>query len=180
MSKNYSDDLKLIVVEEYMDGKRGYRSLAKKYNISDKKLVRTWVQNYELNGKEGLKRKKGKTHYSLDFKLNVLHFRQSTGASYSETAKTFNLTNPSMIANWHRVYTEGGTEALTKPIGRPSKMVKKPSKKDIRQREETSDQTELERLHQEVMYLKIENAYLKKLKELGLSDHRDANKPNSH
>ena len=36
MSKNYSDDLKLIVVEEYLDGKLGYRSLAKKYNRSDR------------------------------------------------------------------------------------------------------------------------------------------------
>lgn len=133
-----------------------------------------------MNGTDGLKRKKGKTTYPLDFKLNVLHFKQSTGASYSETANAFKLTNPSMIANWHRAYTEGGTAALEKPIGRPPKMTKKPTKKSLHQRQKSTNQTEVERLRQEIDYLRIENAYLKKLKELGLTDHRDPNKPNSH
>lgn len=85
-----------------------------------------------------------------------------------------------MIANWHRAYTEGGTAALEKPVGRPPKMTKKPTKKSLHQRQKSTNQTEVKRLHQEIDYLRIKNAYLKKLKELGLIDHRDPNKPNSH
>lgn len=105
---------------------------------------------------------------------------KKTGASYSETVIEFNLTNPSMITNWHLTYTEGGTEALDKSPRWQSKMAKQTSRKKKAPTENTLDSSEIERLRQEVNYLKIENAYFKKLKELGLEDHRKSNKLNSH
>lgn len=179
MSNKYSYEFKLKIVQEYLSGKLGYQALSNKYDISHHHLIQTWVSNYQRFGAEGLKPKKEKTQYSLDFKLDVLHFKQRTGASYSETALAFGLNNPSMIANWKRQYLQGGREALNKSIGRPSKMVKKPSNKQLKQQLKHTESEELERLLKEVTYLKIENAYLKKLKELGLNDHRDPNKPNS-
>lgn len=179
MSKKYSYEFKLKVVEEYCEGKLGFRALMNKYNISDKSLISQWINNYKNFGKNGLKSNKGKTNYSLDFKLNVLHYKQETGASYRETAKEFGLNNPSLIANWRRAYLEGGTSQLNKPIGRPSNVNKK--KKQNKESKQTvdSEKEELEHLRQEVNYLKIENLYLKKLKELGLKDHRDPNRLNS-
>ena len=58
-------------------------------------------------------------------------------------------------------------------------MHKKPKLSNNSQRMNLSEKEELEHLRQEVTYLKIENLYLKKLKELGLKDHRDPNRPNS-
>lgn len=58
-------------------------------------------------------------------------------------------------------------------------MHKKPKLSKKSQKMNLSEKEELEHLRQEVNYLKIENLYLKKLKELGLRDHRDPNKPNS-
>ena len=179
MSKKYSYEFKMRVVEEYFEGKLGYRALANKYQISDKSLVKQWVNNYKDYGKNSLKSRKGKTKYPLDFKLNVLHYKQETGASYRETAKKFGLNNPSLIANWRRTYLEGGANQLNNPIGRPSNMHKKPKLSKKSQKMNLSEKEELEHLRQEVNYLKIENLYLKKLKELGLRDHRDPNKPNS-
>ena len=167
------------VVEEYFEGKLGYRTLANKYNISTESLVRQWVNNYKDCGKNSLKSREGKTKYPLEFKLNVLHYKQETGASYRETAKKFGLNNPSLIANWRRAYLEGGANQLNNPIGRPSDMHKKPKLSKKSQRMNLSEKEELELLRQEVTYLKIENLYLKKLKELGLKDHRDPNRPNS-
>ncbi|MGX7108669.1 transposase [Facklamia miroungae] len=179
MSKKYAYELKIKVVEEYIEGKLGYKALTKKYGISSPSLVKNWVYNYKRYCTNGLKAIQGKADYSLDFKLNVLHFKQRIGASYKETAIAFNLTNPSMIANWKRIYLEGGSEALNRPIGRPPKVVKKLNKKELRQKNKVTDDSELERVRQQVTYLEIENAYLKKLKEWGLNDHRDPNKPNS-
>lgn len=177
MHKKYSYEFKLAVVKEYLEGILGYTSLSKKYDVSSDSLVKTWVNTYKEFGEVGLQPKKGKTDYPLDFKRNVLHFKESTGASYRETAIAFNLQNPSLIANWKRIYLEGGFEALNRSIGRPPKVVKKPSKKELSQINKVSDESELERLRQKVTYLEIENAYLKKLEEWGLSDHRDPNKP---
>ena len=113
--------------------------------------------------------------YSLDFKLDVLEFKQNTGASYSQTAKAFGLNNPSLIANWKRKYLEEGIGGLEKPSGRPSKMTSDKSKKNKNDKKLTESE-ELELLKKENEYLRIENAYLKKLKALGLTDRQDPNK----
>ena len=67
-----------------------------------------------------------------------------TGASQTETALHFGLTNPPMIASWNKKFLEGGAEALDNPKGRPAmsdkaKNVKK-SKKPAQQDEMTREQ----------------------------------------
>lgn len=72
MSK-YSYQFKLEIVLEYLNGKLGYKLLSKKYCLSNPSLVRTWVNQYEIYGMEGLQAsKKRKNKYSLTFKLDVL------------------------------------------------------------------------------------------------------------
>src|SRR5699024_11691021 len=56
--------------------------------------------------------------------LNVLRFKQDTGASYKETANAFGISEPSIIANWKSKYLKDGAEGLNKPQGRPPKMPK--------------------------------------------------------
>ena len=180
MSK-YSHQFKLKVVEEYLNGTLGYTLLAKKYSIPSPSVIQTWVNQYQINGKEELQAQKKNNKYSLPFKLDVLRFKQDTGASYKKTANAFGITEPSIIANWKRAYLKEGTPGLNKRIGRPPKMPKsnpnqdkiKQSRKDL-QKNETIDEIEL--LKKENEYLKIELAYLKKLKALGLKDPRANNK----
>lgn len=63
------------------------------------------------------------------------------------------MNNPSLIANWNRAFLENGAEGLKeKPKGRPS-MTKNLKLESTRK--------ELER---EIELLRLENAYLKKLK----------------
>ncbi len=57
--------------------------------------IKRWVRAYKAFGEEGLKRKTKKEVYSVQFKLDVLHFMKQTGASYQDTAIQFNLNNPS-------------------------------------------------------------------------------------
>lgn len=43
---SYSKELKLKVVNEYLAGKASLRDLAVKYNIRDKKTIRSWIMKY--------------------------------------------------------------------------------------------------------------------------------------
>ncbi|MGX7334279.1 helix-turn-helix domain-containing protein [Dolosigranulum pigrum] len=120
-----------------------------------------------------------KKKYTLRFKLNVLKFKLETGASYKETANAFGIGEPSIIANWKRPFMEGGAQRLNKPIGRPPKMPKssRSSNQKTTQPKQKTDQVAREnaQLREENTLLKIELAYLKKLRERGLSDPREDN-----
>src|SRR5690625_2296026 len=179
MSKKYSYEFKLKIVQEYLNGTLGYTLLSKKYNIPSKSQLQKWVNQYKKYGKEGLKTKRWNKKYTLNFKLDVLRFKQDTGASYKDTANAFGIGEPSIVANWKRQYVQEGAQGLNKPQGRPPKMPKpdKNQKKTEEKNEKNNQVThEIELLKKENEYLRIELEYLKKLKALGLKDPRANNK----
>ncbi|MEB6216246.1 transposase, partial [Mammaliicoccus sciuri] len=79
----------------YLDGHYGYRKLAKKYNIPDKIIIRTWVKAFQSFGVDSIKKKQKKTVYSVTFKINVLNYMKRTGDSFQDTAIKFGLNTPS-------------------------------------------------------------------------------------
>ena len=153
------------------------RVLAKKYDLSSKSLVTKWTNQYKQFGEAGLRHQITKQHYPLNFKLDVLRFKQDTGASYKETANLFNIKEPSIIANWKRTYLTEGAKGLNKPQGRPPKMPKYSKNVKGSNKKSTPKTDELSLLKQENEYLRLELAYLKKLRALGLKDPRANNKP---
>ena len=154
--------------------------LARKYDVSSKSLVTKWINQYKQFGEAGLRHQITKQHYPLNFKLDVLRFKQDTGASYKETANLFNIKEPSIIANWKRTYLTEGAKGLNKPQGRPPKMPKsnpnQDNNKTIHDNNHDEMKQENELLKKENEYLRIELEYLKKLKALGLEDPRANNK----
>jgi transposase len=157
----YSEKFKLKIVKEYLEGTMGYQLLAKEYNISDKAMIHKWVNSYKSFGQEGLRNKRSKTVYSVQFKLNVLNFMKQTGASYQDTAIEFKMNNPSLIANWNRTFLVEGIEGLkAKPKGRAPMSGKRKSK-PVKQGMAISREEQLERENE---LLRLEIAYLKKLK----------------
>ncbi|WP_374489242.1 transposase, partial [Virgibacillus sp. AGTR] len=50
----YSEEFKVKVVTENIDGNLSYRSLAKKYHMGSFTPIYEWVKNYERHGMEGL------------------------------------------------------------------------------------------------------------------------------
>ncbi|MCA0174074.1 helix-turn-helix domain-containing protein [Bacillus sp. RAR_GA_16] len=157
----YSDDFKLKVVMEYLQGSLGYTLLAKKYGMPDKSPIMGWVRAYQAFGKEGLRRKRSRQVFPVQFKLNVLHFMKQTGASHRETAIAFKMNNPSLIANWSRTLQKEGIGGLhEKAKGRPS-MSKNHKNKSSKSEKELTREEQLERENE---LLRLENSYLKKLK----------------
>jgi len=155
----YSEEFKLKLVKEYAEGKLGYRRLAHKYGLPDPSPIMRWVRAYQEFGLKALRRKQTKQVYSVQFKVDVLHFMEHTGASYQDAAIHFKMNNPSLIVNWNRRVLEKGVKGLeARAKGRPS-MSKKP--KPIKNEKPLSREAQLERENE---LLRLEVAYLKKLK----------------
>ena len=157
----YSEEFKMKLVTEYLYGNLGYQSLTKKYNIPSTSPLKNWVRSYKAQGMDGLKRRKTKKEYSVQFKLDAVQFMLETGASYLETAVQFYLNNPSLIVRWLKAFQEQGIEGLkSKSKGRPS-MSKKTNKQKKKEEKKLTREDELERENE---LLRLENAYLKKLR----------------
>jgi transposase len=156
----YDVAFKKKVVMEYLEGRNGYKILAQKYRIPNTTQIRNWVSQFQQYGADGLERKRTKTKYTRKLKMDVLHYRKTTGASLLETGVKFGIHPPSLIATWEKKFREGGREALLKPKGRPSKNMSKKPKRTYKKKELTREQ-ELERENE---LLKIEVEYLKKLR----------------
>lgn len=83
-----------------------------------------------------------------------------TGASYQEIADQFRLNNPSLIHRWMKTLNEQGMEGLNlKSKGRPSM-----SKKANKEKNENKKLTREKELERENELLRLEVAYLKKLR----------------
>src|SRR5699024_3022308 len=109
---------------------------------------------YKTQGMDGLKRRKSKMTYSVQFKLDAIQFILETGASYPETAVQFQMNNPSMIQRWLKDYREQGIEGLKPALKEKSSMSKSNDKQSTREQD----------LERENELLRLENSYLKKLK----------------
>jgi transposase len=159
----YSEEFKIKLVTEYLNGNIGYQRLARKYNIPSETPLKNWVRAYKTQGIEGLKRRERKKAYSVQFKLDTIQFILKTGASYQETAEQFSLNNPSLIHSWMKDFNEQGVEGLKpRSKGRPS-MSKKPNTNKQTKKEEKKVTREVE-LERENELLRLEIAYLKKLR----------------
>ncbi|MCS3470741.1 transposase [Pseudomonas sp. JUb42] len=164
MSK-YTTQFKLSAITAFLDRGRGYRHIAAQFQM-DPTLLRRWVDAYRLHGEASLQRD-GK-HRSLEFKLSVLQRMWRESLSLRRAAALFNLSNPSQVGIWRKQYYSGGIEALaSRKKGSTTAMPKPPAKL----RKSAAPLTEEERAHKalldELQFLRMENAYLKKLGELG-------------
>ena len=161
MSK-YSSEFKLKMVQQYLEGKVGYMALTQLYGVNPRHIA-NWVNLYEQHGTEGLAKRH--TNYSVEFKLNALKKHLEKSWSTQQTSAYFNISSPSLIGVWLRLYNQGGISALEpKPKGRRS--VKQTSKDIQILLKKPINELSHEELLQRVHYVEVENAYLKKLEAL--------------
>jgi len=157
--KKYSDEFKIAVVNEYLDGHTGgYDVLAAKYGI-DRSMIRKWVDLYKNGGIDHLIT--ARRTFSGDFKIHVVEYMHQNSLSIRSTAALFGIQSPPTVSKWERIYYEEGKEALYEERrGRSRKMSTKKSTKSKKNINENED------LLAEVQRLRMENEYLKKLNAL--------------
>ncbi len=158
----YDERFKQKVVDAYLAGEGGYRRIAKKFGVLSHANIRKWVNIYLKYGKKGLNRKYKYENYPVQFKIDVLNYKLRTGDSLPDIALNFDISEPSVIHLWHKIWQSQGIEGLSKPKGRPS-MSKKPKKKTDKKL------TKEQQLEKEIELLRAENAYLKKLRASGIN-----------
>ena len=174
MSK-YSFEFKKKVVEAYLRGEGGYSYLAKKYGVKNKRQVLNWVHYYAEFGDEGLRRSRGNKTYTFEFKLNAVELYLSSEVSYQELALSQGINNSALPAKWVNDFRIAGPDALRpKKKGRKKSLDSKiKNKTTIQTVDETTVDTSAEHVKQledELLKLRIENAYLKELRRLRLED----------
>ena len=170
----YSYEFKKKVVQAYMNGEGGYDYLTQKYKLSSRNSLMMWVKAYKEFGNDGLMRSRKNNDYSFQFKLSVVELYLSSEVSYQELALSQGINNPSLITRWVNDFRIAGPDALRpKKKGRKKTLdireFKKPSKSNEEQSIDTSAE-HIKELEDELLKLRIENAYLKELRRLRLEE----------
>lgn len=169
----YSFEFKKKAVEAYLQGEGSYAYLTKKFGIPPGKDIRKWVSAYKTFGDEGLIRSRKNQIYSFEFKLHVIELYLSSEVSYQELALSQGINNPALLTKWVNDFRIAGPDAL-----RPKKKGRKNSlNKNNKQRQVMPDATPVDtsaehvrQLEDELLKLRIENAYLKELRRLRLEE----------
>ena len=173
MSK-YSFEFKKKVVNAYLNGEGGYKYLAKQYGVPSHDKVKLWVDNYKSFGDDGLKRSRQQEKYSFEKKLFVVELYLSSEISYQDLALQEGIKNPCMIVNWVNRFRVAGPDALRpRKKGRRRTLDKPVKNTQNKPDKETTVDTSVEHvkeLEEELLKLRIENAFLKELRRLRLED----------
>lgn len=170
----YSFEFKKKVVLAYLNGEGGYRYLSKTYGVPAKTNIEQWVHNYQTFGDEGLQRSRKNEIYSFEKKLSVVELYLSSEISYQDLALQEGISNPGIIANWVNRFRVAGPDALRPhKKGRKKTLDKSDNITQSKPLEETSIDASAEHvreLEDELLKLRIENAFLKELRRLRLED----------
>lgn len=171
----YSFEIKKKVVEAYIRGEGGYTFLAEKYGIKNRRQVLNWVHYYEEFGDDGLRRSRKNKEYSFEFKLYVVELYLSSEVSYQELALSQGINNSALLTKWVNDFRIAGADALRpKKKGRKKSLDSKIKEKTVIQpADEIPINTRAEHIKQledELLKLRIENAYLKELRRLRLEE----------
>ena len=170
----YSFEFKKKVVLAYLNGEGGYKYLSKIYGVPSRSNIERWVHNYQTFGDEGLQRSRKNDTYSFEKKLSVVELYLSSEISYQDLALQEGIANPCMIANWVNRFRVAGPDALRPhKKGRKKTLDKSDNITQSKPLEETSIDASAEHvreLEDELLKLRIENAFLKELRRLRLED----------
>ena len=170
----YTFEFKKKVVMEYLSGKGSYSLLTDKYELGTTSQIRRWLAAYKEFGDEGLMRSRKQKKYSFKKKLSVVELYLSSEISYQDLAIQEGITNPCLIANWVNRFRIAGPDGLrSHKKGRKRTLDKTKIEKQTRNTENRDMDTSakhVKELEDELLKLRIENAFLKELRRLRLED----------
>ena len=170
----YSYEFKKKVVQAYLNGEGSYTHLAEKYGVKNKRQVLNWVHSYNELGDNGLIRSRQNKKYSFQFKLSVVELYLLSEVSYQELALSQGINNSALIVRWVNDFRIAGPDAL-RPKKKGRKKILETDKKNDNSKQieyipvDTSAE-HIKKLEDELLKLRIENAYLKELRRLRLEE----------
>ena len=143
-------------VRFYLEGKGSLSATCKKFKIPSAGTLRRWIKVYNdcelkaspVGGTRTVMIKGRKT--TLEERIAIVENHIKNGSTYDETAQKYNISYQ-QIYQWYHKYMDKGVDGL----------------KDGRGRTRTEEEmSELEKLKAELENRKLENLFLKKVKEI--------------
>jgi transposase len=160
----YPAEIKLRAIEECLEGHESVRSIARKYEVSSPSVLRKWVQKYTEHGvvpsNQGTggrdMQKARKT--TIQERVEIVQYCLDQSRSYNRAAMLYGVTY-NQVYRWVHRFEADGEEGLQDGRGR--------RKKEEELSSEDLQRVAMKKLEFENERLRAENAYLKKLDELG-------------
>jgi transposase-like protein len=160
---DFSAEVKNDAVLAYFDGEGSFADLARKYKIRCRETLRRWVMQYKKHGRFTTSRKerepnmhKGRTT-TLKERMEIVNDCINNGLSYSDAAVKYKVSYQQLYS-WVQKYSESGEEGLADRRGK--------RKPESEMNEVEQLRAQLKRQEAENLRLRMENDFLKKLKEL--------------
>lgn len=160
-----SDEDKINIAKEYVNGTLGLKKLAKKYNIKSHNSIKGWILKFNITGEHSLVGRgacygvpKEFFTYSGTFKRTVVKYFLEHDDYIYETADKFNISTTT-LEKWLKEYNENDIIlALKDKNGETIIMGKSKNEKDAKDIQNEQLLIENEKLRAEVEYLKKLNA----------------------
>lgn len=155
MEFKYSYEEKLEAVLRIITDGMSIRESARILGASSAN-VRMWKELYQKHGPESLKYKR--MTYDGAYKVAVVEYMYQNNLSILETAVHFGITQSSLVGKWAKQYKENGGAMAFSTGNTKVKKQNQIKQTHVIKGEET--------LEEEVIRLRMENEYLKKLQAL--------------
>jgi transposase len=152
-------EYKLQVAKRFLNELVSYRELANQVGV-DESILRYWVMLVRYHGDQAFAFPY--TNYPSAFKLRVIQFITEKNYSIREASAIFHIPDPCMVRRWKKKWETAGEDALEPKEKGLSTMTSNQNKKG----KDNSSNQSAEDMKKELEYLRMENAYLKKLKSL--------------
>jgi len=157
-TRKHGTEFRLKIIKKYLRG-HSVTGLAKKWDVT-RSEVKKWIDHYNSGGIRGLL-PKPHSHYTKEFKLNVVKTYKDNGLSLRACCMQFNIAAQSTVSSWAKKYERFGLKGLMVQKGKSMRM-----KKEKLSAEKPQPLTRLEELEKDNLYLRAEVDYLKKLEAL--------------
>lgn len=165
-SKNtfYSNEVKILAINDYISGKGSLEDIALKYNLSSRRSLQNWIMKYNNNHninrshnrrEDKIMIKGRKTTY--DERIEIVAFCIENNDNYQLTSDKYKVSYQ-QVYTWVKKYNENGCEALVDNRGK--------SKNTEEMSENEKLEARIKLLKAQNKRLEMENAFLKKLEEI--------------
>ncbi|MGX6446437.1 IS3 family transposase, partial [Neobacillus sp. K501] len=158
--KQYSKEVKLAAVFDYLSGNFSQDEIIRKYEISSRSVLDRWIKHYndhrELNDTKrvNISMIKGRST-TQEERLEIVMYCLQNGKNYPQTMAQFNVSYQ-QVYQWVKKYEKQGEEGLIDKRGQ--------RKSEPELTPEEKFQRKMKMLERENERLRAENAFLKKLR----------------
>lgn len=103
IKRKVTPEEKVLAVEAYLKGEQQLHSILRHYGIV-KQSFQTWVRNYQVFGKDGLRDKHKQASYSTEIQTAAVQDYLSGLGSQADICKKYKIYSRTQLQNWIKLY----------------------------------------------------------------------------